>query len=157
MLAVQYTQQIGGRMAVDVKDTESGLLGHDEELTDRVMVRIGGLYGLVREQVQVPVSPSKSVDSGPILITLDPEADASANVGVADFEKGTMRMRYGVQLVFGGLHSLVASGDYDRALLNPPRGVSITDAKINPDYSGWEAQSCLDFLPGSMWSGAGGG
>lgn len=144
-------------MAVYTRDPGPGLLGHDEELTDRVMIRISGLYGLVREQVQVPVSASESIDSGPILLTLDPEADASANVGVADFGKGTMRMRYGVQLAFGGLHKLVVSGDYDRALLNPPRGVSVTDAKINPDYSGWEAQSCLDFLPGSMWSGAGGG
>jgi hypothetical protein len=144
-------------MAVDVRETKPGLLGHDDELASRVMFRISGLYGLIRETVSVPISPTESVDSGPTLMTLDPEADASANVGVADFEKNTLRMRNGVQLVFGGLHALVTSGAYDRALLNPPRGVSITDAKINPDYSGWEAQSCLDFLPGSMWSGAGGG
>jgi hypothetical protein len=144
-------------MAIDVGDVRPGLLGHDEELTDRVMVRIAGLYGLVRDEVQVPVSASESIDSGPVLLTLDPEADASANVGVADFGKNTMRLRYGVQIAFGGLHELVKGGDYDRSLLNPPRGVSVTDAKINPDYSGWEAQSCLDFLPGSMWSGAGGG
>jgi hypothetical protein len=144
-------------MAVDVRETGAGLLGHDEELATRVMFRISGLYGLIREHVSVPISPSESVDSGPTLITLDPEADASANVGVIDFGENTMRTRYGVQLVFGGLHKLVTSGGYDRALLNPPRGVSVTDAKINPDYSGWEAKSCVDFLPGSMWSGAGGG
>jgi hypothetical protein len=90
-------------------------------------------------------------------MTLDPEVDASAHAGVADFEQNTMRMRSGFQLMFSGLHELIADEKCDRSLLNPPRGLSITDARINPDYSGWEAQSCIDFLPGSMWSSAGGG
>lgn len=144
-------------MAIDVVDARAGIGAEEAELATRVVTRIAGLSGLVREQVQVPLSATESVGSGPILLTLDPEADASANVGVIDFENNTMRMRYGVQIAFGGLHELVKSGEYDRALLNPPRGVSVTEAKINPDYSGWEAQSCVDFLPGSMWSGAGGG
>jgi len=143
-------------MAVDQR-TEGGLQQHEEELATRVMFRVTGLYGLVRQSRPVPISQTDSIDSGPVLLTLDPEADASANVGVADFETGKMRMRYGVQLVFAGLHDLVREGKHDRALLNPPRGISITDARINPDYDGWEAQSCVDFLPGSMWSSAGGG
>jgi len=144
-------------MAIDVGDVRAGIGAEDAELATRVVTRIAGLSGLVREQVQVPLSTTESVDSGPILLTLDPEGDASTNVGVIDFENNTMRMRYGVQIAFGGLHELIKSGEFDRALLNPPRGVSVTEAKINPDYSGWEAQSCVDFLPGSMWSGAGGG
>ncbi len=144
-------------MAIDVGIPRSGSLGRDEKVSDRVMVRTTGFFAFVREPVQVPVSPTESIDSGSILMTLDPESDASANVGVADFKENTMRMRNTIQLAFHGLRELAVSGDYDRALLNPPRGILVTDVKINPDYSGWEAQSCLDFLPGSMWSGAGGG
>lgn len=140
-----------------VVSAHPGLLGRDEELADRLMFRMAGLWGFTRQSIQVPVSTTKSVDSGTALMMLDPETDASANVGVADFKENKIRMRYGVQLVFTGLHELVKSGEYDRSLLDPPRGISITDARINPDYDGWEAQSCVDFLPGSMWSGAGGG
>jgi hypothetical protein len=121
------------------------------------MVRTSGFFAFIRKPVQVPVSPTESIDSGAILMSLDPETDASSNVGVVDFKENKMRMRNTIQLAFHGLRELALSGDYDRALLNPPRGVMVTDARINPDYSGWEAQSCLDFLPGSMWSGAGGG
>lgn len=144
-------------MAIDARVPGPGLLGDDREATDRVMFRISGLSGLVREQPQIPVSPTETIDSGPVVMTLDPEADASGNLGVADFAACTIRMRNSLQFVFGGLYEVAKSGDYDRALLNPPRGISTSDAKINPDYSGWEAQTCLDFLPGSMWSGAGGG
>jgi len=140
-----------------VVSAQPGLLGRDEELADRLMFRMSGLWGFTRQSIQVPVSMTKSVDSGMAFMMLDPEADASANVGVADFQQNKIRMRYGVQLVFMGLHELGRSGEYDRSLLDPPRGISITDARINPDYAGWEAQSCVDFLPGSMWSGAGGG
>ncbi len=140
-----------------IASAQPGLLGRDEELTDRLMFRMSGLWGFTRQSIQVPVSMTKSVDSGTAFMMLDPEADASANVGVADFQQNKIRMRYGVQLVFSGLHELVRSGEYDRSLLDPPRGISITDARINPDYAGWEAQSCVNFLPGSMWSGAGGG
>lgn len=144
-------------MALDVKEARAGLLGHQEELARRVMFGISGMYGITRESFAVPISRTESVDSGPCFMTLDPEVDASAHAGVADFEQNTMRMRSGFQLMFSGLHELIADEKCDRSLLNPPRGLSITDARINPDYSGWEAQSCIDFLPGSMWSSAGGG
>jgi hypothetical protein len=144
-------------MAIDTGAARPDLLGGEGKTSDRVLFRISGLYGLVRGQQQVPVSPTETVDSGPVLLTLDPESDPSASMGVADFEASRMRMRNTLQFSFGGLLDLAKSGNYDRALLNPPRGISTTDATINPDYSGWEAQTCLDFLPGSMWSGAGGG
>jgi hypothetical protein len=144
-------------MAIDVGIQGFGLAGREEEATDRVMVRTSGFYAFAREPVQVPVSPTESIDSGAVLLTLDPESDASANVGVADFKENTMRMRNTIQATFHGLREVAASGEYDRSLLNPPRGIMFTDVKIDPDYSGWEAQSCLDFLPGSIWSGAGGG
>lgn len=144
-------------MALQEQQHPAGTFGHGEELASRVMFRVSGLYGITRESIPISVSPTESIDSGPTILTLDPEADASANVGVVDFGPNTMRMRNGLQLVFSGLHKLVASGDYDRALMNPPRGVSITTAKINPDYSGWQSETCIDFLPGSLWSSTGGG
>lgn len=132
-------------------------IGREQGIADRVMFRISGMYGIARESVPVRLSPTESVDSGQVLITLDPESDAAGNTGVADFDEGKIRMRYGAQVVFPGLHEVVRSGGYDRSLLNPPRAAAITDCRINEDYDGWEADTCIDFLPGSMWSGAGGG
>lgn len=143
-------------MALAPEKIAVGELGHDDVAT-RLMFRVSGLYGLGRSSFPVPISEHETVDSGQLLMTLDPEADASANVGVVDFAQGTMRMRNGVQVVFPGLHQVVKAGKIERSLLNPPRGIAITDARIPPDYAGWEAQSCLEFLPGSMWSGAAGG
>lgn len=144
-------------MALAVRRTAVGTDSLESELATRVMFRVSGMYGLGRKSIEVPISEHESIDSGQIVMTLDPETDPSASVGVADFGAGTVRMRNGIQLVFTGLHEVVKSGKVDRPLLNPPRGLSVTDARINPDYSGWEAESCLDFLPGSLWSGAGGG
>jgi hypothetical protein len=145
MSLMQETDLLGG-----VRESES-------TIADQVMFRIAGLYAFARESVRVRVSPTESVDSGLASITLDPEADASTHTGVADFEKGTIRMRYGAQVIFPGLHELVRSEGYDRSLLNPPRATAMTDCRINKDYDGWEAQTCIEFLPGSMWSAAGGG
>jgi hypothetical protein len=121
------------------------------------MIRVAGLYGLGRNEIKIPVSRTESVDSGPIVMTLDPESESSGNLGVLDFQEHSLRMRNGIQLVFGGLHDVVKGEEYDRALLNPPRGLAVTEATINPGYCGWEARTCVDFLPGSMWSGSGGG
>jgi hypothetical protein len=144
-------------MALQEQQHRAGTFGVGEDQATRVMFRVSGLYAITRESIPISVSPTETIDSGPTILTLDPEADASANVGVVDFEQNTMRMRNGLQLVFTGLHKLVVSGEYDRALLNPPRGVSISKAKINPDYAGWDSETCIDFLPGSLWSSTGGG
>lgn len=144
-------------MALTVRRTAVGADTLERELATRVMFRVSGLYGLGRTSIEIPISEHESISSGQIVTTLDPESDPSASVGVADFDVGTLRMRNGIQLVFAGLHDVVKSAKVDRPLLNPPRGLIITDARINSDYSGWEAESCLDFLPGSLWSGAGGG
>jgi hypothetical protein len=144
-------------MALAVRGNAVGADRLEHELATRVMFRVSGMYGLGRTPIEIPISEHEFIDSGQIVTTLDPESDPSASVGVADFEAGTVRMRNGIQLVFVGLHDVVKSAKVDRPLLNPPRGLIVTDARINPDYSGWEAESCLDFLPGSLWSGAGGG
>jgi hypothetical protein len=76
---------------------------------------------------------------------------------MVDFERRRLRVRYSVQLVFPGLYDLVTSGEHDTALLNPVRAVATDECEVAEDYSGWRALGRMDFLPGSMWSGAGGG
>lgn len=124
---------------------------------ERVVFRVSCLYGLCRESVQLPLNEDESIDSGPICVTIDPDSDSSGNVGIIDFARRTLRVRYAVQLVFPGLHDLVVRGKHDLALLNPPRAVATDDCTVTGDYSGWHAKGCVDFLPGSLWSGAGGG
>jgi len=124
---------------------------------ERVLFRITGLYGLARDSVRLPLNRDESIDSGMICVTIDPEADASGNVGVIDFAARTLRVRYNVQLIFPGLHDLVTSRRYDLSLLSPPRAVATDDCTVTGDYAGWHAKGCVDFLPGSLWSGAGGG
>lgn len=127
------------------------------ESPDKVIFKINGLYGICREGVELPVSEAESIDSGPICVTIDPDADPSGNVGIIDYPRRSLRVRYGVQLVFPGLHELVTSGNHDLSLLNPPRAVATDDCTVTGDFSGWRARGCVDFLPGSIWSGACGG
>ena len=121
------------------------------------MFSVSGLYGLSRESVRLPISETDFIDSGQICVTVDPDADASGNVGMVDFDRRYLRVRYGVQMVFPGLHELVTSGAHDLSLLSPPRAVATDDCTVTPDLSGWRALGCIDFLPGSLWAGAGGG
>jgi hypothetical protein len=126
------------------------------EPTERVIFRVAGLYGLSKESVPFPVSQTESVDSGPVSITLDPESH-SANLGIIDFDRCYLRVRYGIHGVFPGMHQLVMSGKHDLSLLGPVRAVATDECRVTPDMSGWRALGCLDFLPGSIWAGASGG
>jgi|ERR1019366_7637077 hypothetical protein len=126
------------------------------EPTERVIFRVAGLYGLSKESVPFPVSQTESIDSGPVSITLDPESH-SANLGIIDFDRCYLRVRYGIHGVFPGMHQLVMSGKHDLSLLGPVRAVATDECKVTPDMSGWRALGCLDFLPGSIWAGASGG
>jgi hypothetical protein len=127
------------------------------EPTAQVMFQIKGLYGFNCEGAKVPLANGRSLDSGPISLTLDPDAPASSNIGIVDFARKRLRVRYAVQLVFPGLYDLVKSRAYDLSLLHPVRGIATDECEVAEDYSGWRALGRLDFLPGSMWSGAGGG
>lgn len=129
----------------------------ETETPEQVLFTVAGLYGLSKESVRLPVSPTKSIDSGQICVTIDPGAEASGNVGMVDFDRRHLRVRYGVQIVFPGLHDLVMGGDYDLSLLSPPRAVATDDCTVTPDLDGWRALGCIDFLPGSLWAGAAGG
>ncbi len=127
------------------------------EPMQKVLFRVAGLYGISKHSVQLPVSATDSIDSGPVSITLDPEADQSGNVGIVDFDKATLRVRYNIHAVFPGLHELVMSGKHDLSLLRPVRAVATDECRLTPDMKGWRALGCLDFLPGSIWAGASGG
>lgn len=123
----------------------------------KVVFRVAALYGLCHENVPLPVSETEKISSGPICVTGDPEADPSANVGILDLGQKSLRVRYGVQMVFPGLHELITSGKHDLGLLNPPRAVATDDCTLTPDMRGWHALGCMDFLPGSLWAGTSGG
>jgi hypothetical protein len=127
------------------------------EPDDQVIFRIAGLYGISRESAKVPLSKTESIDSGPVTLMLDPDAPEGSNLGIVDFARKKLRVRYSVQLVFPGLYDLITSGKYDPTLLNPVRATATDDCEVADDYLGWRALGRLDFLPGSLWSGAGGG
>jgi len=124
---------------------------------DRVIFRVAGLYGVSTHSAPFPVSKTESIDSGVVSITLDPESGASGNVGIMDFEKRYLRVRYNVHAVFPALHQLVMSGQHDLSLLGPVRATATDECAVTEDYSGWRALGCMDFLPGSLWAGASGG
>lgn len=126
------------------------------EPTDRVIFRVAGLYGLSKESVPFPISSTESIDSGPVSVTLDPENHTS-NVGLIDYDRCYLRIRYGIHGVFPGMHQLVMSGKHDLSLLGPVRAVATDECRVTPDMTGWRALGCLDFLPGSLWAGASGG
>ncbi len=125
--------------------------------TQKVIFRVAGLYGVSKESVPFPVSRTESVDSGPVAVTLDPEAGVSGNVGLIDFDNRSLRVTYSVHAVFPGIHKLVMSGRHDLSLLGPVRAVATDECAVTPDMTGWRALGCLDFLPGSIWAGASGG
>jgi hypothetical protein len=126
------------------------------EPTEQVIFRVAGLYGVSKESVPFPISRTEFIDSGPVSVTLDPE-NTSANVGLIDYSRCYLRIRYGIHGVFPGMHQLVMSGKHDLSLLGPVRAVATDECQVTPDMTGWRALGCLDFLPGSLWAGASGG
>lgn len=126
------------------------------EPTQRVIFRVAGLYGVSKGSVPFPISKTESIDSGPVSVTLDPE-NTTANVGLIDYDRCYLRIRYGIHGVFPGMHELVMSGKHDLSLLGPVRAVATDECQVTPDMTGWRALGCLDFLPGSLWAGASGG
>lgn len=126
------------------------------EPTDRVIFKVAGLYGLSKESVPFPISKNEFIETGPVSVTLDPE-NSTANLGMIDYERCYLRIRYGVHAVFPGMHELVMSGKHDLSLLGPVRAVATDECQVTPEMTGWRALGCLDFLPGSLWAGASGG
>lgn len=123
----------------------------------RVTFGVSDLYGLSRHGIRMPLGNGEAIDSGQICITVDPDADATQNVGIAEFAERRIVVRYGIQAVFPGLYELVTRGGYDPDLLNPVRATATDECSINEEMNGWRAYGCLEFHPGSLWAGAGGG
>lgn len=123
----------------------------------RVTFGVSDLYGLSRHSMRMPLGNGESIESGQVCITLDPDADPTQNVGIAEFAEKRIVVRYGVQAVFPGLYELVTRGGYEPDLLNPVRATATDECTINEEMNGWRALGCLEFLPGSLWAGAGGG
>jgi hypothetical protein len=128
-----------------------------QEPATRVVFQVAGLYGFSLDGIRMPLSERESIASGQVTITLDPDAEAAENVGIVDYEAKSLRVRYGVQAVFPALHELVTSGKHDASLLSPVRAVATDDCTVAEDFSGWRALGVLEFRPGSLWAGAGGG
>jgi hypothetical protein len=124
---------------------------------DRVIFGVSGLYGLSRSSVKMPLSRTEAFDSGQVCLQGDSDADPFRSIGIVEFSKLKLKIRYAVQAVFPGLYSLVTSGRFDPALLNPIRAEATDECTVLPDYHGWRALGCLEFLPGSLWAGAHGG
>lgn len=125
--------------------------------TDHVVFRITALYGISKESVRFPLGGSRWVDSGPMTLCLDAEASSAGNIGTIDFSRPTLTIRYDAQLVFPGLHSILREARHEPSLLSPIRLTATDDCQVSEDLSGWRAVGCLEFLPGSLWSGAKGG
>ena len=128
-----------------------------DERPDRVTFSVSKLYGLSRGSVALPLGNGETIESGQVCVTTDPEADAGANLGLIDYERGKLKVTYAVQAVFPGLYEMVTSGNHDPRLLAPVRLVATDDCTLTEEMMGWQAFGCLDFLPGSYWSGAKGG
>lgn len=125
---------------------------------EKVIFRVTALFGVCPEGVTAPMGADGAVlESGPIGVTIDPDADPSCNLGVLDFADNKLKVRYGVQAVFPALYDLAAADRHDPSLLNPVRMVATDDCTLTPNLMGWRALGCLDFLRGSVWSGAKGG
>jgi|SRR5579864_5599212 len=124
---------------------------------EQVAFRIQGLYGLSMQGMRMPLNKTEEIESGQVCVTIDPDADSSSNLGIVDFERGRLRVKYGAQMVFPGLYELVTTGRFDPSLLHPVRAVATDECTLTEDRSGWHALGCLDFLPGSIWAGATGG
>ena len=125
--------------------------------SSRVTFGVTALYGLSRASVPFPVSRTETIETGQVCITIDPESDASNNLGIIDYDQNLIHVRYGVQAVFPGLFKLISEGKHDPSLLNPVRATATDRCTTNEDLRGFHAEGCLDFLPGSLWSGAEGG
>jgi len=125
--------------------------------TRQLVFGVGALYGLSTHSIRMPLNETESIDSGQVCIMGDPDAQLAQNVGMIDFPRCKMRIRYAVQAVFPGLYHLINSGRFDTSLLNPIRATATDECSVTTDYSGWRALGCLEFLPGSLWAGAHGG
>jgi len=123
----------------------------------QVVFSLKAIYGLSPRSYQFPINERESIESGQISISADPDVDPSFNIGVIDYDRLKLKVRYGVQIVFPGLWKMVTEGNHDPSLLNPVRAMATDTCTVTEDLRGWHALGLLQFLPGSIWAGAEGG
>ncbi len=140
-------------LTVDSVETEQPKIHEGNQ----VLFRVTSLYGISKTGIRLPINRSKSIETGPITITLDPDSEKSCNLGIMNLESGRMKVRYGIQVVFPALYQLLSQETEENALLNPPRAVSNNTCTLFDDGKGFSAQGAVDCLPGSLWSGTKGG
>lgn len=143
-------------MSVTLDVNEVLARGEVPEPADQVIFHVEELYG-VGDGARFPLSRTESFDTGPMTMGIDSATSTHTNIGIVDFAARKMRVRYGVEVIFPGMHDLVMSGKYDLDLLGPLRATATDECAVTPEYNGWRALGCLEMLPGSMWSGAKGG
>jgi len=132
--------------------------GAGRKSDQRIMFRVASLWGFSRHGVSFPVSDTECVESGPFYSYLDPDADPDSNIGVVDFERGELRVRYGFQVACPRIFDLVAENGLDPALLTPLRILNTEECALNPELSGWSAKGVTETLPGgNPLIGIGGG
>jgi len=124
---------------------------------NQVVFGIKAVYGLSTHDVTMPLNERDSIESGQIAVTIDPDFDPAFNIGVIDYERLKLKVRYGVQIVFPGMWKMVTEGKHDPSLLNPVRAMATDTCTVTEDLRGWHALGLLQFLPGSIWAGAEGG
>ncbi|HEX6074498.1 MAG TPA: hypothetical protein VFZ32_04435 [Micromonosporaceae bacterium] len=153
MTIIDRTEDVLQVTGEDIADRRS-----EPEPDRQVLFRLAGLWGVSdAEGMRMPLNKEESIQSGQMCIMLDNESSADANLGVIDYDRQYLRVRYGVQAVFPNLYDLITEGRHDPSLLSPIRAVATDNCEVLPDFSGWRALGKLDFLPGSLWAGASGG
>ena len=125
--------------------------------TRQTVFSVGALYGLSTHSIALPVNETESIESGQVCLMTDADSTIGDNIGVVDYARCKLKVRYSVQAVFPGLYRLITSKRFDPSLLNPIRATATDECSVTTDYSGWRALGCLEFLPGSLWAGAHGG
>jgi hypothetical protein len=124
---------------------------------NQVVFGLKAVYGISTHSITMPLNERESIESGQVTVSIDPDADPSFNVGVIDYDRLKLKVRYGVQIVFPGLWKMITEGNHDPSLLNPVRAMATDTCTVTEDLSGWHALGLLQFLPGSIWAGAEGG
>jgi hypothetical protein len=122
------------------------------------MFRVATLWGFSRNGLQLRLSDSDVIDTGELYSSLDPHADPGSNVGVVDFERRTLRVRYGIQIMCPRMFDAVIEQGFDPAFAIPMRVINTEECAVNADLSGWQAKGVTEVLPGgNPLMGIGGG
>ncbi len=84
----------------------------------------------------VPIAwQGREFSSGPLSITLDPEAGAQASQGVLDYDQGYAQVTFHVQVQFPELADILQNMNVDPALTKPVQAAVHSEGAILNDHS----------------------